>query len=139
MLLAGVAGEDPGDDPAPGDDPGDDPQPNDIELVIDNLVTTTYGNNWGENAVGGELRTTFESTGAGLEFSVVGYDIDHKREVEVWLNGALLGMLGRGQTTRSMREYSFAIEATANVRELTTSSSGIAQGTQLLSGVSPTC
>jgi hypothetical protein len=67
----------------------------DITLTIGVSDPGAYGHNY-VTEVGNSLVAAFQSTGAYLQFSVNGYDIDAGDEIDVYLNGSLLFQLRPG-------------------------------------------
>jgi ABC-type amino acid transport substrate-binding protein len=68
----------------------------DVSLVVGSPETGEYGWGYGSRQHQLGLSAVFESTGADLQLSVTGYDIDLADEVAVYLNGQLLGYLSVG-------------------------------------------
>ncbi len=96
-----------------------------LQLVSENspVVPLTVGatdfNGYGWNYGGGQhnsvLRATFNSTGEGLDLTVVGFDIENRKEVEIYLNGKRVGQLKRTAKRRHGRERKVFLPAGAQV------------------------
>jgi subtilisin family serine protease len=85
--LAALTGEDLVEPPPPGPE---------VRITVGTTDTGEYGSNFGSNEHATELSATFQSTGADLELSVTGFDIDTTDEIKVYLNGAALANLSAG-------------------------------------------
>ena len=68
----------------------------DLTLAIGAVDSGEYGWYYGSRQHRAGLTAAFENTGADLQLSVTGYDIDSADELAVYLNGNLLGYLRVG-------------------------------------------
>ena len=104
-----------GNPPDPDPDPPGDPV-GDAQLTLGELESGRWGNHWaGRSEPDGEVTASFEGTDSDLTLSLVGYDVDLRREVEVLLNGEHLGYLQRGRNNGFNDGDSFFIAADQQV------------------------
>ncbi|WP_146347404.1 hypothetical protein [Falsiphaeobacter marinintestinus] len=79
-------------------------------LALGVADTGTYGNRYdGERDLDGVISYTFDSIGEDIVLSFDGYDFDNDGEVELYLNGTLVGAVDAGANNRlSGYSYEFA-------------------------------
>ena len=82
----------------------------DIALNIGIIEAGSYGNGFnGSNDADGMITATFVNPGSDLVISLFGYDIDYAGEVELLLNGSLLGTLSVGPNEQLNNGDSFTV------------------------------
>ncbi|MEX0310467.1 MAG: S8 family serine peptidase [Tateyamaria sp.] len=102
-----------------------DEAPDDIaEMILDLGVmeTGSYGNKFnGTSDTDGEVKALFQGGNEDLLLTFDAYDLDHKGEVEVFLNGTSFAKLNKGKNN-ALEQQSFVIKAAdqlAGINEIT--------------------
>ena len=90
----------------------------DATLTNGSIDSTEYGWKWGTNDNQDNVTTCFENTGADINHSVTGHDIDFADEVQVFLNNSSIGFLARGSNNQFNNSDTFVLPLSSQVNGL---------------------